>query len=123
MADVVWRDDETLAWLNPRWWGKNHGNVIVIPNAHAENMFDLDGNQAAAVHATACRIGLAMLTAYGCDGVSTRQHNGRGANQEVWHYHLHVFPRYPEDGIYGADVRMTEPEERRRYAERLRAAL
>ena len=50
IGDVVWRDDETLAWLNPRWWGDTPGNVIVIPNQHVENMFELDETQAAAVH-------------------------------------------------------------------------
>jgi histidine triad (HIT) family protein len=64
-----------------------------------------------------------MVAASRCDGVSTRQHNGPGANQEVWHYHLHVFPRYPNDGLYDAAARMTEPPERQPYAERLRAAL
>jgi histidine triad (HIT) family protein len=83
----------------------------------------LDGGQASAVHQTASRIGLAMLSAYGCDGVSTRQNNGPGANQEVWHYHLHVHPRYLADDLYRAATRMTEPHERKLYADRLRAAL
>jgi histidine triad (HIT) family protein len=121
-ADVVWRDDATLAWLNPRWWGEVPGNVIVIPSHHVENMFELDETQAAAVHETARRVGLAMLSAYDCDGVTTRQNNGPGANQEVWHYHLHLHPRRRDD-LYGTDVRMTDPGERAPYAERLRAAL
>jgi histidine triad (HIT) family protein len=123
LADVVWQDDETTAWMNPRWWQNNPGNVVVIPNRHAENIFELELAEAAAVHDTARRIALAMLAAYGCEGVSTRQHNGPGADQEVWHYHLHVFPRYRGDGLYGSGARMTEPRERQPYAERLRAAL
>jgi len=123
LQDVVWRDGETLAWLNPRWWGNNPGNVVVIPSRHAETMFELKGQEAAAVHETARRLGLAMLSAYGCEGISTRQHNGPGASQEVWHYHLHVYPRHRGDGLYGASPRMSEPEERMPYAERLRAAL
>lgn len=121
--DLVWQDEETTAWMNPRWWENNPGNVLVIPNRHVENIFELDGSQAAAVHETARRISLAMVGAYGCEGVSTRQHNGPGADQEVWHYHLHVFPRHPGDGLYGADARLTEPEDRQPYAERLREAL
>jgi len=41
----------------------------------------------------------------------------------VWHYHLHVFPRYADDDLYGSDARLTSPEERRPYVESLRAAL
>jgi histidine triad (HIT) family protein len=121
--DIVWSDEETTAWMNPRWWESNPGNVLVIPNRHVENIFELDGRLAGAVHETARRIALGMMDGYGCEGVSTRQHNGPGADQEVWHYHLHVFPRHRGDGLYGARARMTEPHERQPYAERLRAAL
>jgi histidine triad (HIT) family protein len=121
--DIVWQDDETTAWMNPRWWENNPGNVLVIPNRHVESIFELDGPLAGAVHETARRIASGMMDAYGCEGISTRQHNGPGADQEVWHYHLHVFPRHRGDGLYGADARMTEPHERQPYAERLRAAL
>lgn len=122
-TDVVWEDDKTTASMNPRWWQNNPGNVLVIPNRHIENIFELDGGLAAAVHETARRIAVAMIQAYPCEGITTRQNNGPGADQEVWHYHLHVFPRHLGDGLYGATARMTMPEERRPYAERLRAAL
>ena len=123
LDDLVWQDRETTAWINPRWWANNPGNVLVIPNAHFENLFELDGGQAVAVHHTARRIALAMTTAYPCEGITTRQNSGPGADQEVWHFHLHVFPRHRGDGFYASDARLTEPEERRPYADRLRAAL
>jgi histidine triad (HIT) family protein len=122
-SDLVWEDEETTAWMNPRWWENNPGNVLVIPNRHVENIFELDGRLAAAVHDTARRIASAMTEAYPCGGVTTRQNNGPRAGQEVWHYHVHVFPRHRGDGLYGASARLTTPEERRPYAERLRAAL
>ena len=123
LDDVVWRDDGTTAWMNPRWWGRNSGNVIVVPNTHVESLFELDGRQAAAVHETTRRIALAMTSTYPCEGVTTRQNNGPGADQEVWHYHLHVYPRHRDDGFHGSDARMTRPEERRPYAQLLRGAL
>lgn len=123
LEDIVWKDAATTVWMNPRWWRYNPGNVLVIPNRHAENIFELDRGLAASVHETTQRIAHAMQTSYGCDGISTRQHNGPGADQEVWHYHLHVFPRYRGDGLYGASARLTTPAERRPYAERLRAVL
>jgi histidine triad (HIT) family protein len=122
-ADLVWQDDQTTAWMNPRWWVSNPGNVLVVPNDHAESLFELDGAQAAAVHETAQRIATAMLDVYPCDGITTRQNSGPGADQEVWHYHLHVFPRHRGDGFDGSDARLTDPDERLPYAERLRAAL
>ena len=69
------------------------------------------------------RIALALKTAYGCDGTSFRQHNEPHGDQEVWHYHLHVFPRWHGDDLYGSPHRLTTPEERAPYAERLRRSL
>jgi histidine triad (HIT) family protein len=121
--DVVDRSDATTAWIGSRWWQNNPGNVIVVPNEHVENLYVLTARQAAEIHETARRVALAMKAAYGCDGVSTRQHNEPGGNQEIWHYHLHVFPRYLGDGLYSASWRDTRAHERRPYAARLRAAL
>lgn len=121
--DVVWRVGASTAWVNRRWWANNPGNVVVVPNRHVENIYELDRELAAEVHETARRIALAMKDAYGCGGTSTRQHNEPAGDQEVWHYHLHVFPRWDGDDLYRSEYRETTPEERRPYAERLRAAL
>jgi len=122
-ADVVHRDEATTAWINGRWWVNNPGGAIVVPNLHVENIYALDAALAGRVHDTARRIALGMKAAFGCGGISTRQHNEPDGQQEVWHYHLHVFPRYAGDDLYGSDARLTSPEERRPYAESLRAAL
>lgn len=55
--------------------------------------------------------------------ISTRQHNGPAGNQDVWHYHLHVFPRYSNDGLYTAQKLRYTTEERIELAASLRAAL
>jgi histidine triad (HIT) family protein len=64
-----------------------------------------------------------MQNAFGCEGISTRQHNGPVGNQDVWHYHLHVFPRYSNDGLYAGQKVLYTPEERIELAATLRAAL
>ena len=68
-------------------------------------------------------LALAFKAAYRCDGVSTRQHNEPAGNQDVWHYHLHVFPRYAGDDLYHLSPALMPVEERARYAAKLRAAL
>jgi histidine triad (HIT) family protein len=121
--DVVVRSPTTTAWIGKRWWTNNAGHVIVVPNLHVENMYELPRELAGDVHETARVVALALKQAYGCDGISTRQHNEPDGGQDVWHYHLHVFPRYEGDGLYGSPYRETTPEERLPYAERLRAEL
>jgi histidine triad (HIT) family protein len=122
-ARVVLRTRTTTAFISRRWWANNAGHVIVVPNEHFENMYELPRELAGDIHESARRIALALKAAYGCDGVSTRQHNEPAGNQDVWHYHLHVFPRYEGDDLYGSPYRETTSEEQRPYAERLRAAI
>jgi histidine triad (HIT) family protein len=125
LDDVVWRDATTTAFISPRWWPKNHGHVLVIPNEHVENLYSINDDLLGAVHATSKRIAIALKTAYGCEGTSTRQHNEPAGNQDVWHLHVHVVPRYPGDRLYERheEKRWASPVERAPYAAKLRAVL
>lgn len=124
-GDIVYTTSMVTAFIASHWWPNNPGHVIIIPNRHFENIFDLPLEDATAIHSAARTIALAMKQAYGCDGISTRQHNEPAGNQEIWHYHLHVFPRYHHDDLYALtnQRRRTTADERRPYAERLRTAI
>lgn len=113
------------AFVSPRRWPANGGNVIVVPNAHVEDLESCDVDLLGEVYAAAREIAIAMRSAYGCGGTSTRQHNGEAAGQEIPHLHVHVFPRYADDRLYAraADHHFAPPAERRDYAQRLRARL
>ncbi len=65
-------------------------------------------------------VAIALKAVHHCDGVSTRQHNEPAGNQEVWHYHLHVFPRFDGDQLYSSRQQLALLEERVRHAEMLR---
>lgn len=105
------------------WWPKNPGHVLVVPNRHYENIYDLPIEEGGRIHQVVQEVALAMKRAYGCDGISTRQHNEPAGNQDVWHYHVHVFPRYGDDDLYLLGKRRTSPEERAPYSEMLRCSL
>ena len=100
-------------------------SVIVIPNEHFADLRDIPDEALGAVYATAKRVSGALAETRGCDGTSTRQHNGSGAGQDVFHFHVHVFPRFAGDALYARDAefRWASPEERAPYAERLREVL
>ena len=122
-ADVVWRDDVVTAFINASFWPGIAGPVIVIPNEHYENVYEIPDDVLVAVQVAGKRVALSLKAAYGCDGTSFRQHNEPSGSQDVWHYHLHVFPRYDDDDLYlTRKVRVTAAE-RAPYAEKLRAAL
>ena len=120
--EIVHRNDDVIVKVNPNWWPNNPGGVLVIPTEHHENIFDLPDRFAEPLHRAARDVAVAMKVAFGCDGVSTRQHNEPAGNQEVWHYHLHVFPRWDSDGLYGSRNALAPEAELRARAQQLRAA-
>jgi histidine triad (HIT) family protein len=122
-ADIVWQDDMVTAFIGSHQWPNNQGHVLIIPNQHYENIYDLPLDFATAIHACARSVALAMKASYGCDGISTRQHNEPAGNQDVWHYHVHVFPRYPDDQLYLMRRARMAPAERAVFATRLRTQL
>lgn len=124
-SDVICRGEHATAFVTTHWWPNNPGHALVIPNQHIENIYTLPAELAMHIHEMARQIALAMKQAFACDGVSTRQHNEPAGNQHVWHYHLHVVPRFTGDRFYllPREYRRTTPDERLPYAERLRAAM
>ena len=69
------------------------------------------------------RVAVAMRAAYACDGISVRQHNEPAGGQDVWHLHVHVFPRYDGDRLYerNLEARWVATDERAGYARALAA--
>ncbi len=122
-TDIIYQDELISAFINSHQWPNNPGHVVIIPNPHYENLYELPLQFATRIHACAQAVALTMKVAYQCEGISTRQHNEPGGNQEVWHYHLHVFPRYRGDALYTSQKVLMAPEERAQYAHKLRTQL
>ena len=113
----------TTAFVASDQWPNNAGHVLVIPNEHHENLYSLPVELAGPIHQSVRRIALALRAAFRCPGISTRQHNEPAGGQDVWHYHVHVFPRYDGDGLYGADREPVGDAERKAQATAIREAL
>ncbi len=98
--DIFYRDKFVTAFISSHWWPNNRGSVIIIPNKHFENIYSLPNNISHKIQDLGKKIAIALKVVYKCDAVSLRQHNEPDGNQDVWHYHLHVFPRYKNDKLY-----------------------
>ena len=121
-SDVFYRDAQLTAFISSHRYQKVGGNALIVPNIPYENLYAMPDDALAAIHAFSKRLALAFKTVYGCDGVLLRQHNEPAGSQDVWHYHLHVIPRFAGDGFYRTLPQkiFTTPEERAPYAEGLR---
>jgi histidine triad (HIT) family protein len=118
----VHEDELTLAFMDIG--AVNPGHVLVAVKEHVENIYGLNDKLAGAVFRTAARVARAVQKAYAPEGVTLYQANGAAAGQTVFHFHLHLVPRYAQDGL-----RLTWPvknppsEQLEANAARLRAAL
>src|SRR6185295_5158249 len=96
-ATVVHEDEHTLAFMD---LGQvNPGHVLVAVKAHAENVYALDDVQAAAVFRSVAKVARAVRDAFSPQGLSIYQANGTPAGQTVFHFHIHLVPRYENDGM------------------------
>jgi len=92
----VYEDDRTMAIMdiNP----VNSGHCLVIVKAHAPTLWEADPADLQAAITAAQKVGLAIRTVVKPDGLNMLQANGAAAFQSVPHYHLHLIPRWYNDG-------------------------
>ena len=118
----IFEDDKTLVFMdiNPL----NAGHCLVITKAHTPSLFEAEVADLHAAIATAQRVGLAIRDALKPDGLNMLQANGAAAFQSVLHYHLHLIPRWANDGK-GFDWRLVpgNREQIMKAGERIRALL
>ena len=74
------------------------GHALILPKEHYKNLYDLPEETAAEAIKLAKKVALKMKDKLSCDGVNMVQNNEEAAGQTVFHFHMHVIPRYKEDG-------------------------
>lgn len=120
--DIVYQNEFTTAFVSPKSWVNNVGHVLVVPNKHFESLYNIPNSLLAEVYKTVKKVAIAVRGSYECNGVSTRQHNEPAGDQDVWHFHVHVFPRYNNDQLYKNHDQygFVDAKTRLPYAEKLR---
>ncbi|AOZ95106.1 histidine triad (HIT) family protein [Butyrivibrio hungatei DSM 14810] len=74
------------------------GHALVLPKAHYSDLFEMPEEAAADAMKVAKKVASLIKTKLNCDGLNLVQNNGETAGQTVMHFHLHVIPRYENDG-------------------------
>ena len=74
------------------------GHALILPKEHYANLFELPEDTAAAAMKVAKKLSAQMVENLGADGLNLVQNNGEAAGQTVKHFHLHLIPRYKDDG-------------------------
>ncbi len=121
-AQVVYEDDKTLAFLDAR--PVNNGHTLVVPkNGSATNIFDVTPEDWAAVMETVRKVSIAIEKSLGARGVNLMMNNREHAGQVIDHVHVHIIPRFLNDGLKLWPQHSYKEGEADTVAEKIRAEL
>lgn len=118
-SQIVAEDERTVAFMdiNPG----TRGHALVVPRNHAKDLHEIDGDDLAAVALAAQRLAARARDRLQADGVNLMNGCGRAAWQTVFHFHMHVIPRYDGDPLrLPWDPKPGSPEEIAAAAAKLR---
>ncbi|HAV22807.1 MAG: hypothetical protein A2X67_00490 [Ignavibacteria bacterium GWA2_55_11] len=121
-AEILFEDDHVISILdiNPI----HYGHSLVIPKRHCKDFLELPPECYGSVLTAAHRVTRALVNGLRLDGYNLFTNNGRIAGQSVFHFHLHVTPRYANDNIrFVLELKKYAAGELERTAELLRAEL
>lgn len=96
-AEIVDEDEHTIAFLDINPWTRGH--ALVIPRRHTRNLYEVPDDDLHRSAAGAKRLALRMRDRLRCDGVNVLNACEPAAWQTVWHFHLHLVPRYEDDPL------------------------
>lgn len=75
------------------------GHAIIIPKNHVANIYELSEEDASKIFVVASKVAKILKEVLGCEGMNILQNNGEIAGQTVFHFHLHLIPRYVGDNV------------------------
>ena len=95
-TNIIYEDDRFTVILDAS--PATRGHALILPKNHAANIYELPDEDAAAVFVLAKKLATKMTEILHCDGFNIVQNNGEVAGQTVFHFHMHLIPRYLNDG-------------------------
>ena len=119
---TMYDDDDFRAILDNAPAAKGH--ILIIPKRHVENLLTIEPDMAAKALGIASKLANALVKTLGCDGVNMLQNTGEAAGQTVMHLHIHLIPRYENDGIVIPWEKLTYAEgEAEELAQRIKSKI
>lgn len=95
-TNIIYEDDRFTVILDAS--PATRGHALILPKNHAANIYELPDEDASAVFVLAKKLATKMTEILHCDGFNIVQNNGEVAGQTVFHFHMHLIPRYLNDG-------------------------
>ena len=109
---IIAEDENTMVWVSL----ENH--PLVVPKEHVADIFGLNDELASMIMNATRQVARATKEGLGADGIYITQTNGSAAGQSVFHYHMHIYPKWSDGRLLDRD-----DDSRKRTMEKVRACL
>lgn len=96
-ARIVYRDERTMAFFPKEMNVKGH--TIILPTEHFEDIFSISDDRLENLLVTTRRLAIEFKQRLGVTGINILHASGRSAQQSVFHFHIHLLPRFENDGM------------------------
>ena len=113
----VYGDDEIFAFLDIR--PNNPGHTLICPKKHYQDLLDMPDELLSKLILVSKKLSKAIVDGVKADGFNIIQNNKAAAGQVVMHYHMHIVPRFPNDGFKHWQGKSTTPEELNKVKEKI----
>lgn len=117
----IYEDENTYAFLDIR--PNNPGHTLVIPKNPSTNIYEISDKDLKDLFNTVKKISIAIKKGVGATGINIAMNNDKDAGQEVFHSHIHVIPRFPNDGFHHGKHLKYEAGQMEDVAEKIKANL
>lgn len=124
-SEKIYEDEHVIAFMDITPVTKGH--ALIIPKTHRENVYELTAEEAGHLFSVVPQITQAIKETFQPTGLNLLQNNGSFAGQSVFHFHLHLIPRYDEtdgfDGVWQPQIETLTPDVIQGLAQEVRQKL
>ena len=121
-SNTIYEDEEFRVILDLAPASKGH--ALILPKEHCADIYEIDAEVAGRAMKLAKKLAMHMTDVLGCEGFNILQNNHEVAGQTVFHFHMHIIPRYKDDGqVIGWEPHASDPEVQAQLAEKIGQAI
>lgn len=121
-AEIIYEEEKVIAFLDIK--PIHFGHILVIPKKHYTDFLQVSEEDQCAIMKAAHKVTDALVRSLKPDGYNLFSNNGRAAGQSVFHFHLHITPRYFNDQVkFNINLKEYAEEEMKRFAAKIRQEL
>lgn len=94
---IIYESNQTMGIFPKESVSKGH--TLLIPKKHFENIFDIDKEVLKELIISTKKLSIIIVDKFNATGINILHASGKDAQQSVFHFHIHIIPRYPNDGL------------------------